>query len=226
FLEDQKGRREPPRAYSLASAPHERYLAITVKEEPYVKGQTEFPPLLSPLLVRQLRAGQRVQIGRSAGGYVLPEDVTERTQHVVHVCAGSGVVPNWSMIKHALAADLPVRHTLVYGNRTWRDIIYRDELARLCRAFGDRLRVVPALSREQRAGRAAGRVGEELLGRVIGERPEDVQVFACGPAITKHQRNKAKQTGQEPAPRFMETVKAALAALGVPKHSVHTESYG
>src|SRR5438477_422808 len=53
FLEDLKGRKEPPRAYSMSSAPHERYLAITVKEERYVSGSTKYPPLLSPLLVRQ-----------------------------------------------------------------------------------------------------------------------------------------------------------------------------
>ena len=33
FLEDLKGKKEPARAYSLASAPHECYLAITVKED-------------------------------------------------------------------------------------------------------------------------------------------------------------------------------------------------
>src|SRR6476659_5215139 len=33
FLEDLKGKKEPVRAYSLASAPHEQYVAITVKEE-------------------------------------------------------------------------------------------------------------------------------------------------------------------------------------------------
>src|SRR5438093_13510507 len=32
FLEDLKERKEPPRAYSMSSAPHERYLAVTVKE--------------------------------------------------------------------------------------------------------------------------------------------------------------------------------------------------
>src|SRR5687767_12171291 len=31
FLEDLKGRREVPRAYSLYSAPHEKHLAITIK---------------------------------------------------------------------------------------------------------------------------------------------------------------------------------------------------
>ena len=41
FLEDLKGKREPPRAYSMCSAPHERYLAVTVKEEQYVSGTTK-----------------------------------------------------------------------------------------------------------------------------------------------------------------------------------------
>src|SRR5262245_44332895 len=34
FLEDLKGRKEPPRAYSMVSAPHERYLAVTVVQNP------------------------------------------------------------------------------------------------------------------------------------------------------------------------------------------------
>src|SRR5437016_14484323 len=40
FFEEAKGRREPPRAYSMASAPHEKHLAVTVKEERFVRGQT------------------------------------------------------------------------------------------------------------------------------------------------------------------------------------------
>src|SRR5215475_11445895 len=42
FFEDEKGKREPPRAYSMTSAPHERYLAVTVKEERYVSGSTRY----------------------------------------------------------------------------------------------------------------------------------------------------------------------------------------
>src|SRR5579864_2522874 len=38
FLEDLKGRKEPPRAYSMSSAPHEPHIAITVKEERYISG--------------------------------------------------------------------------------------------------------------------------------------------------------------------------------------------
>ena len=50
YFEVMKGKKEPGRAYSLTSAPHEKQLAITVKAETYVKGQTKYPPLLSPFL--------------------------------------------------------------------------------------------------------------------------------------------------------------------------------
>src|SRR5436190_9125052 len=46
FLEDLKGQREPPRAYSMCSAPHERYLAVTVKQERHVSSLTKFQPRL------------------------------------------------------------------------------------------------------------------------------------------------------------------------------------
>src|SRR5258705_6558022 len=57
FLEDLKGKKEPPRAYSMCSSPHERYLAVTVKEEQYVSGSTKYPPLLSPMLVKRTVRG-------------------------------------------------------------------------------------------------------------------------------------------------------------------------
>src|SRR5438093_10385083 len=60
FLEDLKGRREPPRAYSMASAPHEKHLAFTIKEERYASGATKYPPLLSPLLVKNIVRGMRL----------------------------------------------------------------------------------------------------------------------------------------------------------------------
>src|SRR5881396_899961 len=103
FLEDLKGRKEPPRAYSMSSAPHERYLAVTVKEERYVSGATKFPPLLSPLLVKRTTRGMRLVVTGFTGPYTLPADISSKTDHIVHVCAGSGSVPNFSILKFALA---------------------------------------------------------------------------------------------------------------------------
>src|SRR5215471_18129131 len=79
FLEDLKGRKEPARAYSMSSAPHERYIAITVKEERYVSGTTKFPPLLSPLLVHATPRGTRMMITGFTGPYTLNRNILEKT---------------------------------------------------------------------------------------------------------------------------------------------------
>jgi len=147
FLEDLKGRREPPRAYSMSSAPHERYLAVTVKEERYLSGTTKFPPLLSPMLVKRTVRGMRLVVTGFTGPYTLADDATTHTDHIVHICAGSGSVPNYSMLKYALAHVPELRHTFVYSNKTWDDIIYRDALADLTVQYRDRLTVIHALTR-------------------------------------------------------------------------------
>jgi 3-ketosteroid 9alpha-monooxygenase subunit B len=230
FFEDVKGRREPPRAYSLASAPHERYLAVTVKEERYVSGLTRYPPLLSPLLVKRVSRGARLVVTGFTGPYTLPPDVESRTDHLVHVCAGSGVVPNFSILKHALARHPRVRHTLVCTNRTAADVIFRRELEALEAQHPDRLRVFHALTRdtvpESLLPRVRpGRVDRALLREAVGD-PGSCLVYLCGPGLTAWDRQAARERGQVAAPRFLESMLGLLDELGVPRGQVRRESYG
>jgi len=230
YLEDMKGKKEPPRAYSMCSAPHEKYLAVTVKEEEYITGQTKYPPLLSPLLVRRVLKGQRMVVTGFTGPYTLPRDIESKTDHLVHICAGSGSVPNLSIIKHALQTGMKLRHTFVYSNKTYGDVIFRRELDELEHAHPGKLRVIHTLTREPAApshgpNYRVGRIGEGLLRELIPD-PSAVHVFCCGPAITKYDRDLAKERGQDPPPRFMETTLAALDKLGMKKEQIHRESYG
>lgn len=230
FLEDQKGRKEPPRAYSLTSAPHEKHLAITVKEEKYVSGQTKYPPLLSPLLVRRLPRGTRLNITGFTGPYVLPPDIDSRTDHILHVCAGSGIVPNYSIIKHCLVNLPKLKHTLVYSNKTWDDVIFRNQLEELARTHHDQLKIVHTLTRDPHAharGPAvhSGRITVDLLKDIVPD-PSAVEVFCCGPGISKWDREAAKAHGHDPTPRFLEASLAALAQIGVTSKQIHRESYG
>ena len=230
FLEDLKGKREPPRAYSMSSSPHERYLAVTVKEERYVSGATRFPPLLSPLLVKRTTRGMRLVVTGFTGPYTLPTDVSTRTDHIVHVCAGSGSVPNFSMLKFALANHPSLRHTFLYSNKTWDDIIFRDELARLAAKHADRLTVVHTLTREENESVFGpsvrkGRLNAALLREAIPT-PEACDVYVCGPGISKFDVAAAKERGETPQPRFLESVLADLATIGVPKSRIKREFYG
>ena len=229
FLEDLKERKEPPRAYSLASAPHEKYLAVTVKEERYTSGATKYPPLLSPLLVKRTQRGTRMTITGFTGPYTLPDDIESETDHLVHLCAGSGSVPNFSILKHALNAHASLRHSFIYSNKTWDDIIFRRQLTDLVAAHPDNLRVIHCLTRETNIVHApnvrTGRVDEAMLRELIPD-PQGCVVYACGPPISNWDRQAAKEKGYEPTPRFLESVLSNLEAIGVPKSRIRKESYG
>ena len=230
YFEDIKGRPEPPRAYSMSSAPHERYIAITVKEERYISGVTKYPPLISPLLVQRTPRGSRLMITGFTGPYTLTPEILAKTNQLVHICAGSGSVPNFSIIKSALLLHPEVSHTLIYSNRTWDDIIFRDELEALARRHSGRLRVVHTLTRDSpNAPREPnirfGRVGLNLIREFVPD-PSSCHFFVCGPAISAPECAAARERGISPTPRFLESVLADLNALGVNRDQYTYESYG
>lgn len=230
FLEDQKERKEPPRAYSLFSAPSEEHLSITIKEEYYVSGSTKYPPLLSPLLVHRLPKGTKMTVTGFVGPYTMPDDIESKTDHLVHLCAGSGVVPNLSMIKEALARDLKIRHTLIYSNKTFEDIIYRGFLEDLKLRYKDRVRVIHTLTREKEDKHPnfdyiPGRISEALVKESVSDLSA-AEFFLCGPANTKWDRLTARAKGHEPSPKFLESSLEILKNLGVDKSQIHKESYG
>jgi ferredoxin-NADP reductase len=229
FFEDVKGKKEPPRAYSMTSAPHEKHLAITIKEERYVSGTTKYPPLLSPLLVKRTLRGMRLEITGFTGPYTLPDDIESKTDHLVHLCAGSGSVPNFSILKHALLHHPKLRHTFLYSNKTWDDIIFRDELDAIAHQHPGRVRLLHTLTRETpppgRIDVRKGRIDSALLRDAIPD-PDSCIVYACGPAIGPFDKQAAREKGVDPMPRFLETALAGLVEIGVAKDRIKHESYG
>jgi 3-ketosteroid 9alpha-monooxygenase subunit B len=230
YLEQEKRRREVPRAYSMSSAPCEPYLAVTVKEEVFEPGKTKYPPLISGFLVHQVRAGDRMTVIGFAGGYVLPNDVEARTDHVLHLCAGSGSVPNVSMIKDSLQRHARLRHTLIYSNKTWQDVIFRDALTRLEQEHSTRLQVIHSLTRETGAlpsdvNVRRGRVDVPLLRDVLEREPRSI-IYACGPAVTVWERRACAAKGITPTPQFLEAMVSTLGELKVPKERIKLEAYG
>jgi len=70
-----------------------------------------------------------------------------------------------------------------------------------------------------------GRISEALLREFVPD-PSAVQVYCCGPGISKFERDAAKARGEQAPPRFLEASLAALAAIGVDNKQIHRESYG
>ncbi len=230
YLEDLKGKKEPPRAYSLFSAPHEKYLAITVKEEAYVSGVTPYPPLLSPILAKRTPRGTPLTITGFTGPYTFPDKLKKTTDTVVHICAGSGVVPSMSIIKASLRNDESIRHVLVYSNKTRADMIFHNLLGALEREHPARFQVHYFLTREKKRPDFSprvytGRVSQPVLTGIFKEL-ENPLVYVCGPANTPHEKREARQGGQPLKPKFMESVLAVLEGLHIDRKRIKFEGWG
>ena len=85
------------------------------------------------------------------------------------VAGGSGVVPLMAMIRARAAAGSTADTRLLFSSRSWDDVIYREELARL---EGGGLRVVHTLTRARPQGWSgyARRVDAQMLADVGPQR--------------------------------------------------------
>jgi len=159
------------RSYSIASAPEDAYLMLTV--ERLDDGE------VSPYLAGELRVGDRLELRGPIGGYFVWNPAL--TGPVFLIAGGSGIVPFRSMLRHraAIKSVVPVR--LLYSSRSLDDVIYRDELMHL--AAYDEVDVRLALTREwpQRWAGHRGRIDRQLLDQISWPARDKPLIFVCGP---------------------------------------------
>lgn len=230
YLEAMKGKREGIRAYSMSSIPAEQCVSITVKAEEYEPGTHRYPPLISPLLASGNLKGREIVISGFSGSYVLPADLPAKSDQVLHFVAGSGVVPNYAMVKDALTRDDDgVKHTMVFVNKTISDIILRDQLEALMRAYPQRFECHFLVTREDATHLGPtyhrGRPSFDFVKTLVDD-PQRLHVYACGAAISRWDKERAKETGSEVKPRFMETVHDIVNELGVERARFKKEVFG
>ncbi|MEE2658381.1 MAG: oxidoreductase [Candidatus Latescibacterota bacterium] len=229
YLEDIKGSKEKPRAYSMGSAPHEPYVMITVKEERYWPGESKYPPVLSPLLTFHTPVGSELVISGFTGPYTIPEDITDRTDNILHVCAGSGIVPNLALMKHSLHVGDGLRHVLLYSNRYKKDIIYYADFAKLARQFSDKVEIVHCITREDPVDvepvARRGRIDRDLLQKYIPD-SSNCMAYCCGPGVLPWEKKEAREKGETPEPKFVENMVSLLYEFGLDKKQVKQESWG
>src|SRR5215467_7866542 len=111
------------RSYSIASAPEDAGVALTVDR--LDDGE------VSPYLTDVLGKGDRLELRGPIGGYFVWDYA--RGGPLLLVAGGSGIVPLMSMLRHRAASADPVPTRLVYSARTLEDVIYRDEVMALAR---------------------------------------------------------------------------------------------
>ncbi|HLG42521.1 MAG TPA: hypothetical protein VI643_04080 [Planctomycetota bacterium] len=223
--EAETGRPEMPRAFSLASSPLEtEFIELTIKVEEPAGGPR---PLLAPHLVRALKSGDKVTLVGPFGLFVLPEPLDPEIQGVLYVAAGSGVAPIRGILKHCLAASLPLRHLLLVQNKTSADIIYATELEGIAALNEGKVRVVNVLSRDagKAEGAANGYLTPDLIRRELSWLAPAARVlaFVCGPG--KPRAGHAKGFVDAYAGNKRKKEPGILTDCGIPLDRIVTETW-
>jgi ferredoxin-NADP reductase len=190
------------RSYSIASAPEDATVALTV--ERLDDGE------VSPYLCDVLRPGDGLELRGPIGGYFV-WDIAQPGPLLL-VAGGSGIVPLMAMLRHHARADAAVRTRapvrLLYSARTWDDVIYREELEQLaeCPEVQVTFTVTRVAPTDWRGYRR--RIDREMLEEVSWPAPEMPNAFVCGPTP------------------LVESVATLLVELGHDPTRVRTERFG
>lgn len=179
------------RAYSIASAPEEDGVAITV--ERLDDGE------VSPYLADELIAGDAIEVRGPIG-----RPFTWRASDggpLLLVAGGSGLVPLRAMLRHRAAVGArAVDARLLVSTRRRADLLYAEELAAL--GADDGVAVHHTLTRESPPGWPGftGRVDGAMLDAVSPPPAARPHVYVCGPtAFVEHVADLLVARGHDPA---------------------------
>jgi ferredoxin-NADP reductase len=186
------------RSYSIASAPENPELALTV--ERIADGE------VSPYLADELRVGDSLELRGPVGGHFTWR--VEDGGPLLLVAGGSGLVPLMAMMRHRAARGAAIETHMLVSARSLEDLLYRDELKSMSGTDG--VKVDFTLTRMTPSGWAGfdRRVDREML-RAVGPPAEArPRSYVCGPTA------------------FVEAVADALVDLGHEPGSIHAERFG
>ena len=156
------------RSYSIASAPEDEALELTV--ERIDDGE------VSPYLTEVLEAGDQLELRGPIGGYFTWRATLDSP--LLLVAGGSGVVPIRAMLRHRAAARSDGPATLLLSAQRLEEVLYREELEG-ARSMGVDVRI--ALTREAPPGWEgySRRVDRDILADLYPG--PGARAYVCGP---------------------------------------------
>ncbi|MFK5877935.1 MAG: ferredoxin--NADP reductase [Flavobacteriaceae bacterium] len=163
--------KEVRRAYSICSDPNTDILKVAVKA---VEGGT-----FSIYATKSLHVGDTLEVSKPEGRFILEP---QNGKNYLAIAAGSGITPIMSMLKASLHDE--ATFTLIYGNKSAEDTIFKERLEVLKKMYSTRLNVHYIFSREETQGELFGRCDVGNLNYLLKNNHKDVvfdQAFLCGP---------------------------------------------
>lgn len=191
------------RSYSICAGVDDGELRVGVRK---VKGG-----VFSNWINASLRHGDVINVMAPQGRFFVPM-APELRRHHLGIAGGSGVTPILSTMKTVLAREPHSRFTLIYGNRSPRSTMFKEEIEDLKNKYLTRLVLHHVFSDEHTdAPLNMGVMNREKIGDFLRSVvPADGidHVFVCGPF------------------QMNDEAEAALLAAGVPEERIHIERFG
>jgi ferredoxin-NADP reductase len=186
------------RSYSIASAPEDPNLVLTV--ERLEDGE------VSPYLVDELRPGDELELRGPIGGFFVWEECLGGP--LLLIAGGSGIVPFRAMLRHWIAIQTMSNVCVLYSARSLGDVIYRTELLGLAQHEDVEVRI--ALTRGWPSGWRGrrGRITEQMIRDASWPADARPQIYVCGPSS------------------FVETMAGHLVSAGHDPKRIRTERFG
>ncbi len=162
------------RAYSISSSPKDSLNGKYVLTIKLVDGG-----LMSQYIFDNWTTGTSVKTSAPAGNFEYQPLRDAKT--VICLAGGSGITPFVSMANAIADGDEDFNLTLLYGSRSYENILFREELAELEKKC-NKIKVVHVLSDDANSyeGTEKGFITAELIKKYAPEN-EAYSIFICGP---------------------------------------------
>jgi ring-1,2-phenylacetyl-CoA epoxidase subunit PaaE len=159
----------------------------------------------------RLREGDTIQVIPPQGHFFVPLDASAK-RHYLGIAGGSGITPILSIMKTVLAREPRSSFTLIYGNRTQKSAMFKEELEDLKNQYLTRLSLHHVFSREVTdSPLSSGRLTRDKIGEFLQTLVDPKSVdhaFVCGPYGVNDE------------------AEAALLDAGVAADRIHIERFG
>jgi ring-1,2-phenylacetyl-CoA epoxidase subunit PaaE len=191
------------RSYSICAGVDDGELRVGVRK---VRGG-----VFSNWINEQLKPGDTISVMAPQGRFFVPIE-REAQRHHLGIAGGSGITPILSIMKTVLAREPKSRFTLIYGNRSLKSTMFKEEIEDLKDRYMTRLVLHHVFSDEHTDAPLnmgvmnRDKIGDFLRSVVPADRID--HVFVCGPF------------------QMNDEAEAALLAAGVPEDRIHIERFG
>ena len=165
--------KEIRRSYSICSSPKSGELKVAIKKVE--------DGIFSSYAISHLKKGDVIDVHEPEGKFIL-EPI--RSTNYLGIAAGSGITPVLSMVKTVLQDEPSSSFTLIYGNKSSAETMFKSELDTLSHKYGKRFNLEYVFSRQNEEGSLFGRIDKGHLNYFIKNIYKNWSfktAFLCGP---------------------------------------------